>query len=60
MSPIDSFKKMMKHWNLDVTRIRRFPVQTPLGAQPGLGTQPRYETFGLFGLKIQNAVINIG
>ena len=24
-------------------RIGRFLVQTPLGAQPGLGTQPRYE-----------------
>ena len=26
-----------------VIRIRRFPVQTQLGARPGLGTQPRYE-----------------
>ena len=26
-----------------VIRIRRFPVQTPLGAQPSLGAQPRYE-----------------
>ena len=24
-------------------RIRRFPVQTPEGAWPGLGTQPCYE-----------------
>ena len=23
---------------------RRFPVQRRLGARPGLGTQPRYET----------------
>ena len=29
-----------------VTRIGRFPVQTPLGARPGLGTQPRYEAPG--------------
>ena len=26
-----------------VVRIGRLPVQTPLGARPGLGTQPRYE-----------------
>ena len=26
-----------------VVRIRRFPVQTPLGARLGLGTQPCYE-----------------
>ena len=26
--------------------IRRFPVQTPLGAWPGVGTQPRYEAPG--------------
>ena len=24
----------------------RFPVQTPLGARPGLGTEPRYEVPG--------------
>ena len=24
----------------------KFPVQTPLGAWPGLGTQPRYEAPG--------------
>ena len=29
-----------------VIRIRRFLVQNPLGAQFGLGTQPRYETPG--------------
>ena len=23
-----------------------FPVQTPLGARPGLGTQPHYEASG--------------
>ena len=28
------------------SRIGRFPVQTPLGARPGLGTQPRYEAPG--------------
>ena len=29
-----------------VIRIGRFPVQTPLGTRPGLGTQPRYEAPG--------------
>ena len=29
-----------------VVRIGRFPVQTPLGARPGFGTQPRYEAPG--------------
>ena len=29
-----------------VIRIGRFPVQTPLGAQLGLGTQPRYKAPG--------------
>ena len=27
-------------------RIRRFPVQTPLGARPVLGAQPHYEAPG--------------
>ena len=27
-------------------KVRRFLVQTPLGAWPGLGTQPRYEAPG--------------
>ena len=27
-------------------KIRRFPVQNPLGACPGLGTQPHYEAPG--------------
>ena len=26
-----------------VFRIGTYPVQTPLGTRPGLGTQPRYE-----------------
>ena len=26
--------------------LGRFPVQNPLGARPGLGTQPRYEAPG--------------
>ena len=29
-----------------VIRIGRFLVQTPLGARPGLGTQPRYKIPG--------------
>ena len=29
-----------------VVRIRRFPVQTLLGARSGLGTHPRYEGLG--------------
>ena len=33
-------------------RIGRFPVQTPLGAWPGLETQPRYEARGDLQLKI--------
>ena len=42
-------------------RIGRFPVQTPLGARPGLGTQPRYEAPGDLRVKlVDNAVINIG
>ena len=27
-----------------VIRIRMFMIQTPLGAQQGLGTQPQFET----------------
>ena len=29
-----------------VIRIERFPVQTPVGTPPVLGTQTRYEAFG--------------
>ena len=29
-----------------VIRVGRYPVRTPVGARPGLGTQPRYETLG--------------
>ena len=29
-----------------VIRIGRLPVQTPLGARPGLGTQPRHKAPG--------------
>ena len=44
-----------------VIRIGRFPVQTPLGTQPGLGTQPRCEAPGYIRVKIdKNTVINIG
>ena len=32
-------------------RVGRFPVQTPLGARPGLGTQPCYEDPGDFDSK---------
>ena len=35
-----------------VIRIGRFPVQTPLGARPGLGTQLRYEDPGDLWIKI--------
>ena len=42
-------------------RIGRFPVQTPLGARLGLGTQPCYEAPGDLWVEIvENAVINIG
>ena len=42
-------------------RIVRFPVQTPLGAQLGLETQPRYEAPGDLRVELdKNAVINIG
>ena len=27
-------------------RIERIPVQAPLGARPGFGTEPRYEASG--------------
>ena len=38
-----------------------FPVQTPLGAQPGLGTQPCYEAPGdLQAELVKNTVNNIG
>ena len=35
-----------------VVRIGRFLVQTPLGARPGIGTQPRYEAPG--DLQVEN------
>ena len=42
-------------------RIGRLLVQIPLGAQLGLGTQPRFEAPGDLLFKIvENAVINIG
>ena len=46
----------------DVTvRNGRFPAQTPLGARPGLGTQPRYEASGDLLVEIvENAMSNIG
>ena len=28
-----------------IIRTKWFSVQTPLGARPGLGTQPRYEAY---------------
>ena len=37
-----------------VIRIGRFLVQTPLGARPGLGTQPRFEAPGDLRAKIVN------
>ena len=41
-------------------RIGTFSVQTPLGARPGLGTQPRYEAPGDPRVElVENAVINI-
>ena len=43
-----------------VIRIGRFPVQTPLGAQPGLGTQPHYKAArDLLVEIVKNAVINM-
>ena len=37
------------------------PAETPLGTQPGLGTQPRYEAFGDLRVEIvKSLVINIG
>ena len=42
-------------------RIGRFPVQTPLGTQPGLGTQPCYKAAcDLLVEIVKNAVINFG
>ena len=44
-----------------VIRIGRFPVQTPLGAQSGLGIQPCYKAaYDLLVEIVKNAVINIG
>ena len=42
-----------------VVRIRGFPVQTPLGARPSLGTQPHYEAPGDLQVENVNAEINI-
>ena len=42
-------------------RIGRFPVQTPLGTQPGLGTQPCYKAAcDLLVEIVKNTVINFG
>ena len=41
-------------------RIGRFPVQTPLGAWLGLGTQPCYEDPGDLPVEIVKTVINTG
>ena len=42
-------------------RIRRFTVQTPLGAWLGLGTLPRYVAPGDLQVELlENAGINIG
>ena len=43
-----------------VVRIGRFPVQTPLNARPGLGTQPHFEASGDLRFKNVKVVINIG
>ena len=41
-------------------RIEGFPIQTPLGARPGLWIQPRYKAPCDFRDKVvQNVVINI-
>ena len=37
-------------WDVAI-RIGKFPIQTPLDARPGLGTQPHYEAPG--GIKVQ-------
>ena len=42
-----------------VVRIGRLPVQSPLDAQPGLGTQPRHKAVCELLVEIvKNAVIN--
>ena len=44
-----------------VVRIGRFPVQSLLGARPGLGIQPLYEAPGdLWVENVKHRVINIG
>ena len=49
------------HLELHCRWIGRFLVQTPLGAQPGLGTQPRYEVSDDVQVETWvNAVMNIG
>ena len=48
-------KKNLIHLGYGVTvRIGMFPFQTPLGAHPGLGTQPRYEALGRTWVEIIN------
>ena len=42
--------------NTKAKKIGRFPVQTPLRAWPGLGTQPRYEAPG--DLRVKNVKRN--
>ena len=42
-----------------VVRIGRFPVQTPLNARPGLGTQPRHKAPGNLRVESVRAVIII-
>ena len=42
--PFSGMVRVALDWGIAI-RIRRFPVQNLLGAQLGLGTQPRYEAF---------------
>ena len=48
--------RWLRRWQ----QIRKFPVQTPLDAWPGLATQPHYKAHGDLQVKnLENAMVHI-